>query len=79
MSVSSFDIGESPLRPLDFASFLLSPEGVDAIHKAYTPAPTAVVLATAHNRHIIQQALRLQTPTYVIPGHLFNTPNEQQL
>ena len=79
MSVSSFDNVESPIRPLDFASLLLSPEVVDAIRKAYTPPPTPAVFATAHNRNIIQEALRLQTPTYIIPAHLFNTPKEQQL
>ena len=79
MSVSSFDNGESPIRPLDFASFLLSPEGVDAIRKAYTPPAAPVVLATAHNRNIIQNALRLQTPTYVIPDHLFAITPEQEL
>ena len=79
MSVSFFDIGDSPIRPLDFASFLLSPEGVYAICKAYTPPPTAVALTTLHSKNIIQQALRLQTPTYVIPVHLFNTQEEQQL
>ena len=66
MSVSSFDDGESPIRPLDFVSFLLSPKGVDAIRKAYTPPATPIVLATAHNRNIIQNALRIQTPAYVI-------------
>ena len=77
MSVSSSDNGASPLQPLDFASFLLSSEGVDAIRKAYTPPANSVALATAHNRNIIQNALRLQSPAFVIPDHLFATTPEQ--
>ena len=79
MSVSPLDNGESPIRPLDFASFLLSPEGVDAIRKAYTPPISIADSTTAHNRAIIQSALRLQAPAYVIPDHLFTTTQEQQL
>ena len=79
MSVSSTDISVSPIQPLDFASFLQSPEGIEAIRKAYTPPPTAVVLTNAHNRTLIQNALRLQTPAYVIPDHLFASIKEQEL
>ena len=79
MSVSSSDNGASPIQPLDFASFLLSPEGIDVIRKAYTPPPSIVDSTTVHNRAVIQNALRLQAPAYVLPDHLFATPAEQQL
>ena len=79
MSVSSPDNSVSPIQPLDFASFLLSPEGIEAIRKAYTPPPTTIVLTTAHNRMLIQNALRIQAPAYVLPDHLFITTAEQQI
>ena len=79
MSVSSSDNGASLIQPLDFASFLLSPEVIDAIRKAYTPPPSIADSTTAHNRAIIQSALRLQAPAYVLPDHLFATTTEQQL
>ena len=47
MSVSSPDNSASPIQPLDFASFLLSPEGIDAIRKAYTPNIAIAVLKVA--------------------------------
>ena len=67
MSVSSPDNSVSPIQPLDFASFLLSPEGIDAIRKAYTPNIAIADSTIVHNRAIIQSALRLQAPAYVIP------------
>ena len=79
MSVSSSDNGASPIQPLDFASFFLSPEGIDAIRKAYTPNIAIADSTIVHNRTIIQSALRLQAPTYVLPDHLFATTAEQQL
>ena len=79
MSVSSSDNGASPIQPLDFASFLLSPEGIDAIRKAYTPPTSIADSTTTHNRAIIQNSIRLQAPAYVIPDHLFITTQEQQL
>jgi hypothetical protein len=65
--------------PPDFAAFLQSPEGVEAIRKAYTPLPVAIDQTLAHNKSIIQDAYRLQNTTYVLPIHLFNTAIDQQL
>ena len=76
MSVSSTP--SSPILPPDFAAFLQSPEGVAAIQNAYTPPPV-VSDAVAHNRCTIQEVLRLNSPSYVLPAALFTTAPDQQL